>query len=81
MLALPGTFRVHDEGMQSTDAKGAYYDGRCSTAPVCEGDPHFPICVRIAAKISKEFSGNAGAECTRWTQEPSLIGVYVAAWC
>ena len=31
--------------------------------------------VRTATKISKEFSGNEGAECTRWTQEPSLIGV------
>ena len=30
MLALPGIFRVHDKGMQSADAKGAYYDGRCS---------------------------------------------------
>ena len=43
MLALPGTFRVHDKGMQSADAEGAYHDGRCSTARVCERDPHFPI--------------------------------------
>ena len=58
-----------------------YYDGRCSTARVCRGDAHFPICVRIAAKTSKEFSGNEGAECTRWTQEPPLIVVQVVAWC
>ena len=61
--------------------KGSYYDGRCYTAHVCRGDAHFPICVRIAAKISKRFSGNEGAECTRWTQEPRLIVVQVALWC
>ena len=43
MLVLPDTFRVHDNWMQSADAEGAYYDGRCSTARVCEGDPNFPI--------------------------------------
>ena len=43
MLALPGTFRVHDKGMQSADPKGAYYDGRCSTARVCKGDAHFTV--------------------------------------
>ena len=43
MLALPGTFRVHDKGMQSADPKGAYYNGRCSTARVCKGDAHFTV--------------------------------------
>ena len=37
--------------------------------------------VRTAAKISKRFSGNEGAECTRWKQEQRLIVVQVAAWC
>ena len=35
----------------------------------------FPMRVCTAEKISKVFSGNEGAEWTRWTQEPSLIGV------
>ena len=43
LLALPGTFRVHDKGMQSADAQGAYHDGRCSTARVFKGDAHFSI--------------------------------------
>ena len=42
MLALLGTFRVHDKGMQSTEAKGAYHDGRCSTAPLVEETLIFP---------------------------------------
>ena len=33
----------------------------------------FPMRVCTAEKISKVFSGNEGAEWTRWTQEPSLI--------
>ena len=35
----------------------------------------FPMRVCTAEKICKVFSGNEGAEWTRWTQEPSLIGV------
>ena len=42
MLALPCTFRVHDKGMQSADAQGAYYDGRYPTARICKGNAHFP---------------------------------------
>ena len=74
MLALPGTSRVHDKECNPPTPKAPIMMGGALPLASVKETRILPG-VRTAAKISKRFSGNEGAECTRWKQEPRLIGV------
>ena len=64
--------------LQSSPQEGMESAGADSLAPnVIPGLHIFPLRVRIAVKISQEFPGNWGAECSCWTQKPWLT----IFWC